>query len=285
MTRLTQAPDPGVWGGAPVSENRWSSHAVTLHYTSKTPKNMSMLSGRSSIHRESSSPKAMRIRHGCQSFVTAFSVGGRTRPTCTRDHGAKFGNPHRYLRARCMARAPHSVSADLPHTIMRPSHRPSAWTTRPPTKDASGTRYESWPMALFRGVCWRGVGRPCSSVTRGFSGSLTHVCVLYVCLSGVDHMATHQRRASRAAQAWQYRLHWVEWFWHTVWPQRQALALHPVADSCILYVAHDWRVCLVGSQAMSYACMRRGMLASSVWLGRLPTGAPFPTTLLRCGSV
>ena len=113
-----------------------------------------MLSGRSSIHRESSSPKAMRIRHGCQSFVTAFSVGGRTRPTCTRDHGAKFGNPHRYLRARCMARAPHSVSADLPHTIMRPSHRPSAWTTRPPTKDASGTRYESWPMALFWGMYW-----------------------------------------------------------------------------------------------------------------------------------
>ena len=153
----------------------------------------------------------------------------------------------------------------------------------PKTPLGLGTSRGRWP---FSGGCiGGGVGRPCSSVTHGFSGSLTRVRVLYVCLSGVDHMATHQRRASRAAQAWQYRLHWVEWFWHTVWPQRQALALHPVADSCILYVAHDWRVCLVGSQAMSYACMRRGMLASSVWLGRLPTGAPFPTTLLRCGSV
>ena len=164
---------------------------------------MSMLSRCSTIHRTSSSPQAMRIRHGRQSFVTAFSVGGRTRPACPRDHGAKFGNPHRYLRARCMARAPHSVSTDLPHTTMHPSYRPSAWTAWPPTKDASGTRYESWPMALFRvRVWWRGVGRPHASVTRGFSQLLTRVRVLYVCLSSVDHMATHQRPPGGSAQAW-----------------------------------------------------------------------------------
>ena len=142
---------------------------------------MSMLSGRSSIHRKSSSPKAMRIRHGRHICVLAFSVGGRTRPACPRDHGVKFGNSHRYLRARCMARAPHSVSADLPHTSMCPWHHSSAWATWLPTKDASGTRYESWLIALFRVCvvegCWR---VPCEQPALINSVFDTCACTVYM---------------------------------------------------------------------------------------------------------
>ena len=127
------------------------------NYTPKTPQNMSMLRRRSSTHRRVWSPKTMRTRRGSKSFVTSSSVGGPNRPVHTRDHGAKFGNPPRYPRARCMARVPHNVSTDTRHTSMCLWHHSLAWTTWLPTKLASGTRYESWLIALFRGVCGGGV--------------------------------------------------------------------------------------------------------------------------------